>query len=313
MADISAARLNNLQSRLELILGNGSGPSGYGQPLISSQVSNIDGSLISAADINAIYADMVKARVHQVGVEPTEIAELISNLNIIAEDTSFFIGDDGITVVDPDGSKKGIIDYETLMSTIETDKFSAHTSQVTLEPGITGQRTADWNGLIYQEITVNFNNADHRRHFFNTGGNIRFTGNNSGATLPKGLDWNLLLTEVGSVNFTYATTSSTGAGSGSAIGNYQLTSTYQTVFSRIGGGTYTGIYSGVYAGNLYTIKARSLSSSSIQFRIEFNDVVTDPIIDNNVDGRLISTVQHVRANSSAVSVVAPTYTIDTTL
>ncbi len=74
MSDISAARLNNLQSRLELILGNGSGQSGYGQTLLSQPVSNIDGSLITAGDINNIYADMVKARVHQIGSNPTEIA-----------------------------------------------------------------------------------------------------------------------------------------------------------------------------------------------------------------------------------------------
>ena len=33
MADITAARLNNLQSRVALILGTGSGDSGYGQTL----------------------------------------------------------------------------------------------------------------------------------------------------------------------------------------------------------------------------------------------------------------------------------------
>lgn len=309
MADISAARLNNLQSRLELILGNGSGQSGYGQELLSYPVSNIDGSLVSATDINSIYADMVKARIHQIGTEPTEIAEIIADLNIIAEDTSFNIGDDGITVLDPNGSKKGIIDYENLMTQIETDKFLAHSSQVTLEAGVTSQRTAQWNGLVYLEVTVNFENANHRRHFFNTGGSIRFSGNNSGAVSDKGKDWNLLLIEIGSVTFNYSATFPTTSGIGSAIGNYGLTGSYQTIFTKVGGGT----YSGVYAGNIYTIKAREASSSSIQFRIELNDVSTDPPTDNNVDGRLISTLQHVRASSTAVSVPAPTYTIDVAL
>ena len=40
MADITAARLNNLQSRIELILGQGSGTSGYGQTVTSSSVNN---------------------------------------------------------------------------------------------------------------------------------------------------------------------------------------------------------------------------------------------------------------------------------
>jgi hypothetical protein len=309
MADISAARLNNLQSRLALILGNGSGQSGYGQSLLSSPVSNIDGSLVSADDINAMYADMVKARIHQIGTEPTQIAEIISNLNIIAEDTSFSIGDDGITVIDPNGTKKGIIDYENLMTQVEIDKFLAHSSQVALESGTTSQRTAQWNGLVYLELTVNFTNADHRRHFFNTGGSIRISGNNSGAIGDKGKDWNLLMIEIGSVTFNYSATFPTSSGIGSAIGNYNLTNTYQTIFTKVGGGT----YSGVYAGNIFTIKAREASSNSIQFRVELNDVSTDPPVDNNVDGRLICSFQHVRANSAAVSVNPPTYTINVAL
>ncbi len=309
MADISAARLNNLQSRLELILGNGSGQNGYGQTLLSEPVSNIDGSLITAADINAIYADMVRIRVHQIGSEPTEIAELIANLNVVAEDTSFNVANDGITTPDPDGSKKGIIDYEQLMTSLEADKFLAHSSQVTLEPGTSSQRTAQWNGIIYHELTVNFTNANHRRHFFNTGGSIRFSGNNSGAIGDKGKDWNLLLSEIGSVTFNYASTFPSSSGVGSAIGNYSLTSSYQTIFTKVGSGT----FSGVYAGNIYTIKAREASSSSIQFKIEFNDIVVDPIIDNNVDGRLLSSIQHVRANTAAVSINAPTYSTDVAL
>lgn len=309
MSEISAARLNNLQARIELILGNGAGQSGYGQELLSYPVSKIDGSVISAQDINSIYADMVKARIHQIGTEPSEIAEIVSDLNAIAEETSFFINDEGITVVDPDGSKKGILDYERLMTQIETDKFLAHSSQVDLEAGITSTRSTQWNGIVFHEVTVNFNNSDHRRHFFNSGGSIRLSANNSGAIGSKGKDWSQLLSQIGTVTFNYNSTFPTSSGIGSAIGNFGLTSSYQTIFTKIGGGT----YSGVYAGNVYTIKARETSSSAIQFRIEFNDIVTDPIIDNNVDGRLDSTIQHVRANSSAVSVPAPTYTTNVPL
>lgn len=303
MADISAARLNNLQSRLELILGNGAGQNGYGQTLNSYPVSNLIG-VIAAADINSIYADMVRARVHQIGTQPTEIAQLVSNLNIIGEESSYQLGDDGVTVTDPSGNLKGILDYERLMSQIELDKFLVHSSQASIEAGISSSRTAEWNGIIYHEVTVNFNNADHRRHFFNTGSNIRFNGSNSGAIGDKGKDWNMLLIEIGSVSFGHATTYPTGSGIGSAIGNFGLTDAYQTIFTKVGSGT----YSGVYAGNIYTIKARAPNSSSIQFKIELNDVVTDPAVDNNVEGRLISNIQHTRADSASVSVPAPTYT-----
>lgn len=309
MADVSAERLNNLQGRLALILGNGAGQNGYGQELVSYQVSKIDGSVIQAADINSMYADMVKARIHQIGTSPTEIAEIIANLNVIAEETSFTVGDDGISLVDPDGTLKGILDYERLMTQIELDKFLAHSSQITLESGIQSTRTSQWNGIVTHEFTVNFTDANHRRHFFNAGGTIRITGSNSSAIGDKGKDWNLLLIETGGVTFNHSSTFPGSTGTGSAIGNYQLTTSYQEIYRKIGGGT----YSGVYAGNIYTIEARAPDTNSIQFRVRLNDIVTDPIIDNNVDGRLISTVQHVRANSSSVSVAAPTYTNNTTL
>ena len=53
MADITAARLNNLQSRIALILGTGSGTSGYGQTVVSSQVNNTS-DIVDADHINNI-------------------------------------------------------------------------------------------------------------------------------------------------------------------------------------------------------------------------------------------------------------------
>jgi len=315
MADVSAERLNNLQGRLALILGNGAGQNGYGQTLESYPVSKTDGSVIRAADINAIYADMVKVRIHQIGTSPTEIAELVSNLNIIAEETSFYINEQGISVTDEYGELKGILDYEELMSVIEANKMLAASSQVTLESGITSSRTAQWNGLITHEFTVNFTNGDHRRHFFNSGGSIRISGSNSGANGEKGKDWNQLLLRTGGVTFNWNSTVPGNEGSGSQIGNYALTSSYQEIY-RKQGSSIGSTYSQLYGNNLYTIEARSASTSSIQFKVKFNDLSTDynPSVDNNVDGRLYSVVQHTRAaGSSTVDVLAPTYTNNVSL
>lgn len=308
MVDVTAARHNNLQSRIALILGEGAGQNGYGQTLTSYQVTNT-GKIAEAVDINAIYTDMIKARIHQVGATPTQIAQIIQNLNSIAETESNFISNDGITTIDPDGTKKGITDFENLMNSIESDKFLLHPTQASLELGITSVRTTQWNGIIYHELTLNFNNSTHRRHFFNSGGEIRITANITGASTLKGQDWASLCATTGTVKFNYNSTITTGSGSGSSIGNYQLTSTYQTIFNRIGG----GVFSGVYAGNIYTIKSRAPTESSIQFRIEFNDIAADNLIDNNVDGVLTSSIQHYRADSVNVEVDAPSYTNNSSL
>lgn len=300
MADITAARINNLQSSIALILGTGSGQNGYGQIVTSSPVNNT-GDVVEAADVNAIYADILKARVHQVGAGDIGISQVIQNLNIVAEDTSNFINDSGVTSTDPDGFKKGIEDFESLMSNVIADKALIDSSQAALEPGITSVRSSTWNGLIYHEIQVTFSSADAKRFFFNAGGEIRLSANNTSASTPKGLDWNQLCSQVGTIKFGAENTVSTSGG-GSSIGNYDLTGAFQNIYQKIGSGT----YSAIYAGNIYTVKARSDIDTRIIFRIEFNDVVFDNNVDNNVDGRLESVIQHYRANGEVVT-LAPSY------
>jgi hypothetical protein len=305
MADITAARINNLQSSISLILGTGSGQDGYGQSVTSVSVNNT-GDVVEAADMNAIYADILKARVHQVGAGDIGIAEVVQNLNTVAETTSTFVSDAGVTTVDPDGFKKGVLDFEGLMTQVQTDKAVMHSTQAALEPAITSARSSNWNGLIYHEVAVTFSSESSRRFFFNTGGEIRLSTNNTSAATPKGLDWAALCLQVGTVKFNAENTiSSTGT---TAIGNYDLTSAFQNIYQKVGSGT----YSGIYAGNLYTIKARSDIATRIIFRIEFNDVVTDNLIDNNVDGRLESTIQHLRADGDVI-VPAPSYYNNQTL
>jgi hypothetical protein len=300
MADITAARINNLQSSIALILGTGSGQNGYGQTVTSLPVNNT-GDIVEAADVNAIYADILKARIHQVGVGDIGIAEVVQNLNIIAEQTSSFINDSGVTSTDPEGFKKGIVDFENLMSQVQADKQLIHPTQSALEPAISSARTSSWNGLITHEVAITFSSAESKRFFFNTGGEIRISANNTGATTPKGLDWNQLCSQVGTIKFSSNATVST-TGGGTSIGNYSLTSAFQDIYQKIGSGT----YSAVYAGNIYTVKARSDIDTRIIFRIEFNDVVFDNNIDNNVDGRLESVIQHLRADGD-VTITAPSY------
>ena len=143
MANITAARINNLQSSISLILGTGSGQNGYGQAVTSLPVNNT-GDVVEAADMNAIYADILKARVHQVGVGDVGIAEVVQNLNIVAEQTSNFINDQGESLTDPDGFKKGIEDFESLMTQVQTDKALIHPSQAAIEPGISSTRSSTW-------------------------------------------------------------------------------------------------------------------------------------------------------------------------
>jgi hypothetical protein len=301
---ITAARFNLIQSRINAILGTGSGQQGYGQALTSSSVSV--NTTILASEMNDLYTDMIAARIHQTGAVPTEIAEVVIG-DVIAETTSD----------DPNGSIKGYADYESLMSDIEADKFLiAGTQSTATLPQTGGQsvRSTSWNGNLNHQVVVTFATANNRRFFFNSGGEIRFSANITGGSGAKNTNWTTILANMGTIKMDHTGTSSTGTGTGSAIGNYDLTGTYQTVFTKAG--------SGVYSENTYVIKAKQNSTSQIQFSIEFND--TDPgdeiaagppypPIDELVNGTLTSNAGEFKATGSYVAVNSGTFTSPVTL
>lgn len=317
MTEVSSIRHNTLVERITRVLGNGSGTFGYGQGFgYGSSVSSFEVSadptsntnIVTAESINALYADMVRARVHQLGIQPEEIAELIANANIVAETESFFVGDDGISVIDPDGKKKGIIDFESLMSSIENDRFLIDPNQGSIELAAQDIRTDTWNTQVVHEIEITFDNEDHRRHYFNSGGQIRFSASIDKASTDKGFSWSQFVESFNVVAFDHERTTSVSTGNGTARGNSQLNGSYQNIFSASG----TGFYNSVYNGNEYTIEARSSDyisaenpGSKIQFKITFNDKAVDGTIDNLVDGTLISTIEYFRADSDSVRVNSP--------
>jgi hypothetical protein len=66
---IPASDYNNIQTKIEGVMGVGSGQSGYGQTLSSAQVSG--GTTITASGWAALRSDLLKARQHQTGVSET--------------------------------------------------------------------------------------------------------------------------------------------------------------------------------------------------------------------------------------------------
>lgn len=281
---IKAAEFNALFSRINNILGNGFGDTGYGQILSANSVPAQ--SIVTAEYLEDLRTDLNRAYVHQTGS--------LSNLNqivttdIIAADTS---GGD---------TTKGFNDYLSLIANVEANRFLCDDTQASIESAISSIRTTEWNGTITHELTVNFGNADLRRHFFNAGGQLWFQANLSNNTGSKDTNWATMFNNMGTVKFSYNSTNSTGTGTGTAIGNYQLTASYQTIFTKTG--------SSIYAENLYKIEAKQNNSEQLQFKISFADNDSgDPSVDENVKGTLTSTIQQRRPSGIYVSVSSPSY------
>ena len=308
--NVNAADFNGLQSRIENILGNGSGTSGYGQSVSSSQVSV--GDTVTAAQMDSVRADMNKAKAHQTGSNTT-LGDIAVG-DIIGADASG---------TDPDSlteTSKGFNDYLTEMTTIESDKLLVDATQASTEAATSSQRASPWNGTLTHSFTVTFTSADHRRHFFNSGGEIWFDATLTGGSGSKDSDWQTILSNMGTIKFDYTATTATGTGTGSSIGNFDLSSTYQTIFTKTGSAA-------VYAENEYEVRAKENSDSIIEFEVRFEDNdegdqqpnsdsvgggddgqdPAGPAVDENVGGTLDSTIRQRRATGANVSVASPSY------
>ena len=199
---ITAARHNNLQSRVATIMGTGSGDDGYGQSLNSAQVAAAE--TVTATHMALLFDDISAGRKHQTNTAPSEIA-LIVTTDVI---------EDSNTV-----NKKGVAQFESLTTTLENEKFLIDVNQGTAEAAIQGQFTTSWNGQLDHIVNVTFTDSNHARHYFNAGGEIRFSANL--ASFPaeaKSINWATILSNMQTIKFNYTETGTDGSGTGSNLG-----------------------------------------------------------------------------------------------
>ena len=285
---ITAATFNGLQSRIETVLGQGFSDTGYGQTLSSSIVAA--NTVITALHLTNLKSDIDKCRAHQTG-SLTTLASIATTDRIGASES---IAKDGTT-----NTAKGINDYLALVNDLEGDKALCDDTQASVESVISSTRVSEWNGTIIHKFTVTFTDAAARRHFFNAGGQIRFQGNLSNGTSGKDSDWASMLSAMGTISFASHATTQTGSGVPTAIGNFELTSSSQRIFHKLG-----TAYD--YANNMYTVNAKTLADNIIEFDVQFQDNA-DGGGDPNVTGDILSSITHRRPSGTYVSVPSPTY------
>ncbi len=292
---ITAATFNGLQSRIENVLGEGFTDSGYGQTLSSSIVAV--NTVITATHMSQLKTDIDKCRVHQTGALTT-LGNILTTDRIGADQS---IDKDGTT-----DTSKGVNDYLAEVANLEGDKQLCDDTQASIESAISSTRGAQWNGTIIHEITATFLTASHRRHFFNAGGQIRITGQLSGGSNAKDTDWASLLSAMGTISVASHATTQSGSGVPTAIGNFELTTTFQRLFHKFGGGG--------YGSNMFIVNGKAPDDKTIQLQMMYQDNHPDGGgADPNITGTITSAVTQRRPSGTYVSVTSPTYTNISTL
>ena len=262
---VQASRYNNLRARINSVLGLSTTSSpefGYGQGLTGATAGVLTAETIGAQDYEDLYIDIIRARYHQIG----------SSVSI----DDFVVGDFEANPTTADKIEEAYITgLENLATNLETDKFVVDSSQLAvtglLDAGnnsMTSTRSPSagpWNGEISHIFTVTFPTNAARRHFFNSGGQLRFQGSvNYTGSQAKKVDWQTILNNMGQISFAASSTySNSGVGSGYPVGNYGLTSAYRLCYSKSGGA--------LYSRNDYEVRARQVSGRVIQFKVSFVD------------------------------------------
>jgi len=175
-----------------------------------------------------------------------------------------------------------ITQYDTFANTLRTNRFnvgagqSFTTTKGTVSETWPGTYGASWNTTIRNTIRVQFTSAANARHFFNSGGEIRFNSSRTGSTSrAQDLAWTTLLSNAATKAFG-GNKPTIGVGTLNGQNFYRLTSIFQEWTSTS--------YSSPYTANRWRITARcrdvadnSLGTSAdIEFQSEWIDGYVDP-------------------------------------
>lgn len=264
--NITAAQYNGLQSRIEQVLGTGSGDFGYGNSVSSDQVTA--GDSVTAGQMDNLRSDMGKCWTHQTG-DNIPLANIAVG-NIIGADASgtgvTFDNSNNYTI---SGSiaNGGFNDYLSKMTELETNRFDIDSGEQTVADSAGITRTTSWNGTISATFRVSFGNANNRRYFFNSGGELRISVAGANGTGSKDSDWSSILSNPGQIRMGYNYTTISGSNNGvtlSSLGNDAMSSSYQEIFKKVG-------TAAVYAENYWKVEARITNVSTFEFKVTLVD------------------------------------------
>lgn len=303
---VFASEYNAIQAAINTVLGIGAGGSGYGQPVLSSQVST--SSSITVAQWSNLRADLLKAYLHQ---------GLPGNLPLpsVPQKTT-----PPYTIVTYSDYNR----YLDLSNVVTANAgITPPAGQATLQTFSSGSYTSAWNGQLTHLVVLTFATADQARFYFNSGGNIQFSASlinypgypgygAQSASYAKNSDWNMLLNNMGTTTFGKNSTVNSGNGTGqtilSAVGYFQLTTGEQNIYRKT-------TSDASYTPNQYDLYANiDVTGAIITFNIRFKDLATISghnasfAIDENVEGSLTSLVQGYYASGSYVAATPPATT-----
>lgn len=136
----------------------------------------------------------------------------------------------------------------SVLSSLRTNRLALALGQTTLTTGtnfVQPSAAKPWLSTLTFSVRVDFGSWDNARYFFNSGGQVLLNGSNPTVTTPEDIIWSGLLSGMSPMKFGATASSSPDGVSATAVGFYDLTTTYQTIYNKVPAGAsvyYTGSY-----------------------------------------------------------------------
>ena len=255
---LTATHYNEIRNLAVSILGTGSGNYGYGQPTVSSTRA-AGTNLVSAIDMQNLRTDIMRSWVHQTGSN-TGLEVPVAGTDTIRAGSTTTMG----AIMDPEYDKTHNA-YIEAVNQIESNRLVAHPGQMTLLPATATKSNSNWGqgtvtgGSHTMTIshTVTFSSENHRRWFFNAGGQIRIYAwhTHSGTFTAKDEDWlQFLSNKVNNQNYITHTEFSA------------LSGTSYSTFHQVNAGDHNSAYS----DNYWNVQVR-LNGSNLDIQQNYVD------------------------------------------
>ena len=255
---VRAADFNLFANDINNIVGIGATDSGYGQGHLVVTNAVVGGS-VTASLWDELLTSMKFAAQHQgttISV-PTSTSHaswptasnIITILPTLTADIATIVGN----------KLNSSLSYMTVEANQTSD------SNTFIDPSL-GTPTWTSASQVFYEANVAFTNTDARRHFFNSGGEIRFDAVliPTDGTHAQSVDWQTLLNDIATVKLSHTTTESSASVGSPGVGFNNLTTSYTLVYTK--GGT------GNYSGNQLNIYAKLNGTSSIDVKMAFDEI-----------------------------------------
>jgi hypothetical protein len=304
--NIAAVDYNNIQTTIAGIYGQT--VNGYGQILHSSQVSA--SAVITAAQWNALQADITAVNQHQLNADPLYNGSPLNtatNIRKIYESDRAAYLAVAQALANSSASTVGAVAYPGCY-------VIAPTGQNTIGGGsfpVVSSRSSAWGSggasTINHIITVNFANNAAADYFFNSGSSISFVSSATGGTTAtsgtKDSSWASLLNNV-SITFKYSGVS--GVKNGNPVGTGTIYGwSYFNASRGISQQVFQNITGDSYSPNQYDITASLNSNGTIlTFTCQFKDL-SGGNLDESVTAIISNTINIAYASGPYVSMTTP--------